>query len=360
MTARKGLEARIRELSRLAPYEAAAHTDNPATRLDTNENLIIPKSVAQGALAAARRESDVRQYPETGTRRLRESLAKLVGTGPNNVIVGNGSDQILDFVLAHLLGRGSTVLVTDPTFSFFEARCALHGIKMKRIPFSDKMTVDVDELESASTDADMIYLDSPNNPTGFQFPERRLRRLIRSFERLVIVDEAYAEFGRYSLATMPKSQQNLIVTRTLSKSFGLAGLRVGYAVAPRAVADVFNRVIQYPYPISTVSVEAALAMLQQPRLDSARAAIRTTKEERTRIIDGLAMHGTIKTFDSAANFVLFDAGSAYRRIYTALLEQGISVRMIGRVGARKGCIRVTVGSREMNSRFLLAIRDLLD
>lgn len=360
MTARRDLAARIRDLSKIAPYGAAPLADGATTKLDTNENLIIPKSVSQSALSSARRTADVRQYPEAGARSLREALAGLAGVSASNVIVGHGSDQILDFVLGHLLDPGSKVAVTDPTFSFFEARCALHGIKMIRVPFSDQMTVDIDKLESVSSEADMIYLDSPNNPTGFQFPERQLRALIRSFGRLVVIDEAYAEFAKYSLASMPKTQPNLMVVRTLSKSFGLAGLRVGYAVAPRAIADIFNDVIQYPYPISTVSVETALAALSGSHLDSARLAIKATKAERTRIIDGLAAHKTIKAFDSEANFVLFDAGSAYRRVYTALLEQGISVRMIGKVGSHKGCMRVTVGTHEMNSKFLLAIRDLLD
>lgn len=359
MTLSKSMTARIATLAKLASYAPAVHA-NATTRLDTNENLVIPKSVSQGALASAHKTVDVRQYPEGGTERLTISLAKLVGVSPANVIVGNGSDQILDLFLGHVLGSRAKVAVTDPTFSFFEARCALHGIRTVKVPFSEDMTVDIDKIESASKGCDMIYLDSPNNPTGFQFPERRLRALVKSFEGIVIVDEAYAEFGRYSLASMAKSQDNLVVVRTLSKSFGLAGLRVGYAIAPRSIASVFSSTIQYPYPISSVSVDASIAALEQSRLDPAKQAIIETKKERARLIKGLREHGTIRAFDSEANFVLFDAKGTYRRIHTALLEQGISVRAIGKVGPYKGCIRVSVGSREMNSKFLLAMRDLLD
>lgn len=356
----KKIALRIDELSKLVAYNAPLRKDDATTRLDTNENLIIPKSVSQGALSATRHAVDVRQYPEQGTHRLREGLAKLVGVSIHNVIVGNGSDQILDFLLGHVLGRGSSVLVTDPTFSFFESRCSLHGIKMIKVPFSDDMTVDVDKLKSASSKADMIYLDSPNNPTGFQFPERPLRDLIKSFDGLVVIDEAYAEFGRYSLTSMVKSQDHLIVVRTLSKSFGLAGLRVGYGVAPRTIANIFNNIIQYPYPISTTSVGVSLAALEPSCLDAVHDAIEITKSERKRIIDELSVYKTITTFDSDANFVLFDAGSAYMRIHTALSEQGISVRAIGAIGTHKGCIRITVGTRAMNSRFLLAISDIMN
>ncbi len=276
-----------------------------------------------------------------------------------NIIVGNGSDQILDLAVSHLLARRSRILVTEPTFSFFEARCALHGMRLDRVPFGHDMTVDMGAVEEAARKADAIYLDSPNNPTGFQFPERRLRRLIKSFDGLVIVDEAYAEFARYSLATMARSQENLIVVRTMSKSFGLAGLRVGYAIAPREMAEPFGSTLQYPYPISSVSIEAAIASLDDGSLAAMRNAVKTTISERDRVTRALSSHDAIDAFGSQANFVLFDAGKAHRQVHTALAEQGISVRMIGKVGGRTGCMRATIGTHEANSRLLLAIRDLM-
>ena len=355
----KNIITRIKELEKLKPYIASPYIDSATTILDANENLVIPKNISQGALSIAKRTTDSRIYPKHGTLLLRDALAKLVGVSSKNMIVGNGSDQILDLLLAHIMKRGSTVLVTDPTFSFFEARCELHGIKILKVPFSENMTIDMGKLESLSSKADMIYLDSPNNPTGFQFPERSLRKLIKSFDGLVVVDEAYAEFGKYTLVSMPKSQENLIVVRTLSKSFGLAGLRVGYAVATRVIANIFNNIIQYPYPISTVSTDAAIAAMEQSRINTVQDSIKIIKTERKRIIDSLGAYATITAFSSEANFVLFDAGSAYTGIYTALSEQGILVRKMGTVGTRKGCIRVTIGTHEMNSRFLTAIRDLM-
>lgn len=356
MTGRRRMGRRLADLRRLDAYAAPEREDGITTRLDTNENLAVPKSISQGALATAKKNADVRQYPDDSVRRLRDALAKLARVSPSNIIVGNGSDQILDLLLAHMIGHGASVLTTDPTFAFFEARCAIHGVKMTKVPFSDEMTMPVGRLEAASRGADAIYLDSPNNPTGFQFSESRIQRLARSFDGLVIVDEAYAEFGRYGLS---RPRENLIIVRTLSKSFGLAGLRVGYAIAPRALAEAFSDVIQYPYPISTVSAEAAIAALCPERIDAVSQTINAIKSERARIIDGLSAHDALEVFNSEANFVLFDAGAAYMRIHTALAEQGISIRAIGAVGDRKGCLRVTVGTRDMNSRFLLAVRDLM-
>ena len=128
-------------------------------------------------------------------------------------------------------------------------------------------------------------------------------------------------------------------------------------MSSRRFADVFNRVIQYPYPLSTISIEAGIMALKKTR--QIRDAIKSIRSERRRIINTLRKHDAFEVFDSKANFVLFDAHSSYKRIYTALSEQGISIRQLGRIGSHQGCLRVTVGTREMNSRFLLAVRDLL-
>ena len=148
-----------------------------------------------------------------------------------------------------------------------------------------------------------------------------------------------------------------MVVRTLSKSFGLAGLRLGYVIADKRLMDVFTGVVQYPYPLSTITIEAGIAALEcMPRIREAAASVRA---ERTRIIRTLREHDVFEVFDSRANFVLFDAHGAYKRVHAALAEQGIAIRRIGRIGSHHGCLRVTVGTREMNSRFLLAVRDLL-
>jgi histidinol-phosphate aminotransferase len=137
----------------------------------------------------------------------------------------------------------------------------------------------------------------------------------------------------------------------------MAGLRLGYVVANKKFIDVFSRVLQYPYPLNTLAIEAGILVLQKAKqLDE---TINTIRQERLRIITKLRESGAFDVFDSKANFVLFDARGADKRIYTALLEQGISIRRLGKIGKHEGCLRVTVGTKDMNSKFLLAIRDLL-
>ena len=271
--------------------------------------------------------------------------------------VGNGSDQILDLILSNFASKQTKVLTSNPTFGFFEERCKLYSIPLIAIPFSSDMTLNIKDFVKQSKNADILYLDSPNNPTGFQFSKSELQKLIKSFNGLVIIDEAYGEFSSYSLASMVKTQDNLIVVQTISKSFGLAGLRLGYFIANKKFTNTFMTILQYPYPLSTITIESGISALEKSNL--MRDAVTNIKIERKRIIETLQKYDAFEVFDSQANFVLFDAHGVYKRVYSALAEQGISIRKLGKIGNHEGCLRVTIGTKEMNSKFLLAIRDLL-
>ena len=271
--------------------------------------------------------------------------------------VGNGSDQIIDLILANFASKETKILTSEPTFGFFEERCKLYSIPTIKIPFTKNMTLELESFRSKIKKADILYLDSPNNPTGFQFSKNKLEQLIKEFKGLVIIDEAYVEFADYSIVDMTKKKDNLIVLRTLSKSFGLAGLRVGYFVANKKIANLFSKTIQYPYPLNTIAIETVILALQKSKKISEIANL--IKKERSRIIEKLREMGVFQVFDSKANFVLFNAPGSGSRIYKALIEQGIVVKNLGKMGSYDGCLRVTVGSEEMNSKFLLAIRDLL-
>ncbi|RNJ77112.1 MAG: histidinol-phosphate aminotransferase family protein [Nitrosopumilus sp. H13] len=354
---RKGwFEQSTRRLATVRGYQKP-ELNSGALKLDSNENYVIPKQFQGDILTHARRNSDVREYPLGGAERLIRAISKFVRMPPSMIGVGNGSDQILDMILGSFASKKTRVLTSDPTFGFFERRCGLYSIPMITVPFSEQMELDAKDFESKFSKADILYLDSPNNPTGFQFKKKDLQGLVRSFGGLVIIDEAYGEFGDYGLSSMTKTHKNLVVVRTLSKSFGLAGLRLGYFVANPQFTDVFMRVLQYPYPLSTIAIESGIAALE--RLDAVKTAVAATKSERERIIRTLGTYDSFDVFDSKANFVLFDAHGAYRRIHSALAEQGISVRKLGRIGSHGGCLRVSVGTKEMNSKFLLAVRDLL-
>jgi len=349
-------DEKIKKFSSIGGYKKPDLVED-SVKLDSNENYVIPKQFQNDIITSAKKNSDVRQYPLGRIDDLIKAISKFSKI-PNSMIgIGNGSDQILDLILSNFASKKTKVLTSNPTFGFFEERCKLYSIPLIAIPFSDDMKLDIDEFTKQSKNADILYLDSPNNPTGFQFPKNELQKLVKSFKGLVIIDEAYGEFGDYTLSSMVKTQENLIVVQTLSKSFGLAGLRLGYFIANKKFTEVFMSVLQYPYPLSTITIESGISALE--KLNLMQNAVENIKTERKRIIENLRKYDAFDVFDSQANFVLFDAHGSYKRIYSALAEQGISIRKLGKIGNHDGCLRVSIGTKEMNSKFLLAIRDLL-
>ena len=347
---------KTKKFSLIGGYQKPELNQN-ALKLDSNENYVISKQFQNDVITSARKNSDVREYPLGGVERLIKMISKFVKIPSSMIGVGNGSDQILDLILSNFASKQTKVLTSNPTFGFFEERCKLYSIPLIAIPFSNDMKLDIKDFVKKSKNADILYLDSPNNPTGFQFSKNELQKLVKSFNGLVIIDEAYGEFSDYSLLSMVKTQENLIVVQTLSKSFGLAGLRLGYFIANKKFTEAFMNILQYPYPLSTITIESGILALEKSNL--MKDAVTNIKLERKRIIENLRKYDTFEVFDSKANFVLFDAYGIYKRVYSALAEQGISIRKLGKIGNHEGCLRVTIGTKEMNSKFLLAIRDLL-
>ena len=345
-----------------APARAAGYL-----KLDSNENMAMPRQFQADLLRAARRAVDVREYPLGGEERLARAIARHLRVPASSIGIGSGSDQVLDQLLAAFAagGRGGRVLATSPTFSFFEDRCRLYSVPITSVPYSDDMTLDAGALRAACRSLGgvrrgapgMLYLDMPNNPTGFQLGRADLEDIATAFDGLVVIDEAYAEFAGYTAVRWTRRIDNLAVVRTFSKSFGLAGLRLGYLVGGGRLAEAYNRAVRYPYPVSSLAIEAGIEALR--RSGQVREVADLVRRERARVARELRSHAAFDVFDSSANFVLFDAGGAHRRVHAALAEQGISIRRLGRIGGREGCLRVTIGTREMNSRFLLAVRDLL-
>lgn len=349
-------EDKVKKFSSIGGYQKPELIQD-AVKLDSNENYVISKQFQNDILSSAKKNSDIREYPLGGVERLIATISEFVKMPSSMIGVGNGSDQILDLILSNFASSQTKVLTSNPTFGFFEERCKLYDVPLIAIPFLDNMKLDIKDFLKQSEKADILYLDSPNNPTGFQFTKNDLQKLVKSFDGLIIIDEAYGEFGEYSLANMVKTQENLIVVQTVSKSFGMAGLRLGYFIASKKFTTAFMNVLQYPYPLSTLSIESGIEALQKPTI--MRNAVDEIKTERKRIIETLKNYDSFEVFDSKANFVLFDAHGSYKRVYSALTEQGISIRKLGKIGDHDGCLRVTIGTKEMNSKFLLAIRDLL-
>jgi histidinol-phosphate aminotransferase len=352
MTAVEKELKRIAKLGRYVRPEKIAG----AIKLDSNENFALDGEFVSQVTQEAARRTDLREYPIDELDGLYTQLARYTGINKRYIGAGSGSDQIIELLLTTLAGRKrSRAAVFVPTFSYFINRCELHGMTVDKVPLDKNFELDVDRFAKSARKADLVYLCSPNNPTGGQVPRKDAVKLLDRLDGLVLVDEAYADFAGYSLAKEATKRDNVIVLRTLSKAFGLAGARVGYMIAGQKAAGVFRSTIQSPYPVSTLSLTIATGVLE--RADFVKKTIEGIKGERKRVFERLAgMDGIIRVFRSDANFLFVETGKNYSAIAKALEKEAIVVKMLGSVAGHKGCMRVTIGTQEMNDRFLACVK----
>jgi histidinol-phosphate aminotransferase len=325
-------------------------------KLDSNENFVLDRNFVAGVAAEAAKQVDLREYPLDQMDELYARLAKYAGVSVKYVAAGSGSDQIIELLLSTLGGRRATVF--SPTFSYFINRCKLHGIKVYQVPLEPDFTLDKKAFVKTAKRSDLIYLCSPNNPTGNQIDRQQMIEVVDSLEdKLVLIDEAYVDFADYSLTCDAIKRSNVIVLRTLSKAFGLAGARVGYMVSNGKFVKIFKSIIQSPYPISTLSLAIASGVLADA--DQVKQTIRSVRSERERVFARLSKIDGIKIFRSDANFIFIEAGKKYQAISKTLNSNGIIVKLLGNITNHKGCMRITIGTPEMNDKYLKCIEQII-
>jgi histidinol-phosphate aminotransferase len=357
------LSKELKRISRLDRYVRPQKVRG-AIKLDSNENMALDGRFVSEITAEAAREVDLREYPIDELDHLYDQLARYTGISKKYIGVGSGSDQIIELLLSTLAGgRGSRAAVFVPTFSYFINRCELHGIRVDKVPLDRNFELDEKAFARRAGKADLVYLCSPNNPTGNQIPKEKIESLMDSLDgssgsggQLVLVDEAYADFAGYSLAKEATRRDNVIVLRTLSKAFGLAGARVGYMIASEEIAGAFRSTIQSPYPVSTLSLAIATKVLD--RATDVRRTIEGVRAERARMQERLSGMDGVKAYRSDANFLFVELGDRkrYRAAVDELAKDGVLVKLIGDgIGGHRGCMRVGIGTREMNDRFLSCI-----
>lgn len=357
----KWLANRLDHLSKLNYYIKPKDNETGYVRLDSNENLMLDKNFALEVLAKALKDVDLRVYPsEEYEDALYRQLEKYLKINQKYIAAGSGSDQIIELFLS-TIGRGKGVTVFTPTFSYFLNRCELHGLKLNRVPLNrEDNTICEKDLLKHAQQSEIVYICSPNNPTGNQFDKGLMTEMILNLQdKLILIDEAYVEFAEYSLASSVTKYENVVVLRTLSKAFGLAGARVGYMVASENLVRVFRSRIQLPYSLGTLSLR--IASLALARNDQVRKTIEKIKMERQKIFENVSRINGIKVFKSDSNFLFLECCEKYYdRLSEQLQKARVSVRMLGNIDGRTGCLRVTVGTREMNARFLKAIEMVRD
>jgi histidinol-phosphate aminotransferase len=353
------------ELRGQVPYGAPQL--DVAHRLNVNENPYPPSSamVADVAAAVAKATTDLNRYPDRDATALRADLAAYIGTdvpaGPEvtgeQVWAANGSNEVMIQLLQAFGGPGRVALSFAPTYSMYPDYARTTFTEYRTLPRRDDFTVDLGAAlgHVAADQPDVILLASPNNPTGTALPLVDVDALCRASRGMVVVDEAYAEFrrpGTRSAIELLEAHPRLVVTRTMSKAFALAGARLGYLVASPQVVDAVQ-LVRLPYHLSAVTQAVARTALRHaPELLGSVAALRA---ERDALVAWLRAQPGLVAADSDANFVLFGRFVDRDAIWQRLLDRGVLVRATGPAG----WLRVSAGTPEEMAAFRTALTDSL-
>ena len=361
-----------RDLSRLArravldlePYEwevssealAARHglRVEDVLRFDLNTSPYPPRSWDQ-AVEEARVEAQPNEYFDTGYAELTPLLAAYCGVAPDQVVVGAGADELLDIVAKTFLDNGDAAVVSAPSYPMYPIVSRQLGAEVRRVPLRGDLVVDVDAVLAAAAGAKVIWHCEPNSPTATATAAADLRRLIEEAPCMVVVDEAYAEFAGRTALPLVAGHPNLVVVRTMSKAFGMAGMRLGWAVAQPAGVELMNRV-RPPNSVSYVTARVGAAALRDA--GSMREHVGRIVAARAPLADALGELGA-HVHPSVTNFLLtrWQSPTEAGALADFLRGRGIVVRDYSSHALLPGHLRVTVRSPEQNARLLAAVTD---
>lgn len=330
-----------------------------AVKLASNENPLGPSPKVADALQAALSELHI--YPDGAGYDLRHDLAKHHDVPMNEIVLGNGSNELIDLVVRTFATRDDHAVFGHPSFVCYPMSCTAAGVPFTAVPMKGHLAWDADALLAAvEPRTKLLFIANPNNPTGAHMGAADLERLLRALpERVIaVLDEAYVEFADApdfsSALTMRGLRDRLLVLRTFSKAYGIAGLRVGYGIGPAPLVDYLQR-IRAPFNVSSLGQIGARAALSDP--EHVERYVALNARERARVGAALRELG-LEVAPSQANFVLVDFARPGREVYEALLRRGVVVRAMP--APIDTWLRITIGTEPQNDRLLAAVREVLD
>ncbi len=297
------------------------------------------------------------RYPDFVPTGIKTRIAERHGVSPDWVLIGNGSNELIQAAFLATVGAGSRVVISVPTFSLYALMNTVTGGGLHQVPLREDMTFDVERLieTAASPETKLVVLCSPNNPTGSCLDLSDIERIAHTSPGLIVIDEAYHEFGGETAVRLLKDHPNLIVTRTFSKALGAAGLRIGYSLANSALTQEIEKV-KLPYNVNLISLIATRHLLDEQDTIDERVALIVA--ERERVNTALSNLPGITTFPSQANFVLFRLDEAVESTFHGLIERGVLIRDVSHYPKLDRCMRVTIGTHTENTTFLEALTQL--
>ncbi len=327
-------------------------------RLNTNESPYPPPAGFLPAFTAALASVDWNRYPDREARELRTAIGARHGVGPEQVFAANGSNEVLQTLLLTYGGPGRAAAVFEPTYALHRHLARITGTHVVTGTRSEDFLLDLAVVRALvdTEQPDVVFLCSPNNPTGRNEPREVIEAMAGDARRLTVVDEAYGQFADRSALDLVAEDRTLVVTRTFSKTWAMAGARLGYLIGPSWLVDQLLKVA-LPYHLDVVKQLAGRVALRFGAEMEARVA--ALREERGRLVGALA-ELEVDVVPSDANFVLFrPRGVAADEVWRRLVDASVLVRNCASWPRLEGCLRVTVGTSEEDDRFLAALKEIL-
>ena len=338
------------KLKNFQAYSSARSLYQKGVFMDANENSL-------GSVISTEYNSKLNRYPDPYSRDLRMALGKFLNLSDKNIFAGNGSDEIIDLLIRLFVEQDEEIIIMEPSYGMYKVAAEVACVSVKSLLLKPDFTIDIpDLLSQVSPKSKIIFLCSPNNPTGTLIKSEEVENICRNFKGIVVVDEAYVEFAsKPSLATMAPTSENLVVLRTFSKAWGLAGIRVGYAIASEMVIEYLDK-IKLPYNLNRISSALAIEALDESeKMLELRATILKEREKLTSNLIDLGF----KVFPSEANFLLVNYPNASEIAKTLALDYGIIIRDFGSKPLLKDCVRISVGSPEQNDLLIKSLTKIL-
>ena len=298
-------------------------------------------------------ENGYNRYPDPHQKSLKTRLSEVKGVEAKNIFVGNGSDEAIDLMFRVFCEPAQdNAVAIAPSYGMYKVSAAINNVEMREVQLGEDFSLPVDALlEACDQNTKLMFICSPNNPTGNSFPRKDILRLAEEFEGMLIVDEAYIDFAEAeSLKSEIEQYPNIVVLQTMSKAWAMAGLRLGLALADSRVVEIMSQV-KYPYNIN----KAALQIVEQLLEESIDDKVAEIVEQRGVVAEELAaMPFVSKVYLSDANFVLVKVDDA-DAIYEHLIADGIIVRNRNRVRGCEGCLRITIGTKQENEKLIKSL-----
>ena len=331
----------------LKPYSSARDefqgNSDDMVFLDANENPF---------------ENGVNRYPDPQQRSVKSLLSEIKNIPENNILLGNGSDEVLDLIFrAFCEPNQDNIITLPPTYGMYSVLANINAIEIKSVQLDEYFQPKVDEILEVSNDnSKLLFLCSPNNPTGNSFEAKSIEELIKKFQGIVVIDEAYIDFSNEDSWISKLSEfPNLIVTQTLSKAYGMAGIRLGICYASSEIISVLNR-IKPPYNVNELTQQRAIQQLKLN--DLTKKQVEDILTERKNLINQLNTVSYIsKIYPTDANFVLVEVDDATKR-YNQLIEKGIVIRNRTTQPGCENCLRLTVGTANENKKLIKVMKEI--